>query len=136
MKAVFKSILLCVFALEGLACSCAFTQEVSEEYEKRDLVIIGKVLSKKWVETEEKGFYLVEIEIREAFKTGQVKTNETVFVRTGPRLPSCGFWFEEGKTYAIYADAVSDHFETSQCTRTTGSWRGERKIIKTYANKT
>lgn len=136
MKAILTSIFFCALTTEAFACTCSFPQEVAEEYKERDLVIIGKVLSKQWVETEKSGFYLVEFEPKEVFKGELVNTNDTVLIQTGPRGPGCGFWFEEGKTYSVYANKENDSYTTSQCTRTTRSWRCERKKLKTLPNKT
>ena len=132
MKKTLLCILISLYSVMAFACTCSFPDSAKEEIGKHDLVFIGKVISKTWVDSTEEKYFLVEIELKEVFK-GEIQT-KIISIKTGPPIPSCGYPFKLGKTYAVYAWFTQDGTSTNQCTRNTKSWRKEKREIKTVHN--
>lgn len=107
------------------ACTCDFPGTVREEMGRSDLVFVGKVVSKTWIESEDGSYFQIKIEVKEKFK-GDFES-KIVSLRTGPPAPACGFYFKVGKNYAIYTFSHGSEISTNQCTRTTKAWRKEKK---------
>lgn len=128
MKTIFLLIIISLHTVMAVSCTCAFTGNAQEEVKKHDFVFIGKVISKTWIKSEDGNHFIVKVKQKEIFK-GKIQT-KIISVKTGPSLPGCGFPFEVGKTYAIYAFSTQNEIRTSQCTRNTKKWRKEKKMIK------
>lgn len=114
----------------SLACSCEEPGTVQESFDQSDIVVYGKVLSRKYITFREtmkveKGDSLnniltnhinellnsdvilkIEFEIKKTYK-GTI-TTDTITVYTGRSSASCGFSrFKEGEEYLIYGSTES-----------------------------
>jgi hypothetical protein len=114
------------------ACKCGGPGTVKETYGSTDLIVYGKVLNKKtvpFIETlkDDKikrvkenlkndptrlerlnNFYVykIELEIIRIYKGGQTKGTLTIY--TAMTSASCGYKFENNKTYIIYSSKGSN----------------------------
>ncbi len=115
-----KKLLLAIFVFAALlpvqtqpvyACSCIMPGTPQEEMENASAVFSGRVL-----EIEETGYgYNVTLEVLEAWK-GVDET--TIQVHTGMGGGDCGFNFEEGKKYIVYASSSEGELEVYSCSLT------------------
>lgn len=123
--------LFCFWHVELLACSCHRVLGIVTEFNKAEAVFLGKVKSirpdtreiavapisgkkagKK--ETQKIGGFAVLFEVEERFKgTAEIKS-----VHTDEGGGLCGYYFEEGKDYLVYAYEYNGILHTSICTRT------------------
>lgn len=101
------------------ACSCVAKLEISDSLNKADTVFAGKALSVK-----EKGFSLlkqtdnpieVTFEVKEVWK-GHVTQQLTVY--SAMSSVSCGYTFEQGQDYLVFANANDGKLKTGICSRT------------------
>lgn len=118
MKKVALIFVIISFVSSGVAfaCSCLPTDKSMEEYlNDYDLVFVGTVTSKNkraarvlpgskvtQEEVDKKGPYsnLIDFDVKKVWK--QVP-NTNIRITTAARSSSCGFDFEIGKTYLVYA---------------------------------
>lgn len=109
------------FVETGYACSCMPNQGAMDELEHSEAVFTGTVTS-----MEERGSIFggeskaVHFQVKEIWK-GVSSSEQTVL--TGWDSASCGFGFEAGKEYLVYADSSSlygdaEELTTSLCSRT------------------
>ncbi len=110
--------LLNSFLNEALSCSCGPKHSVKKEIEYSEAVILGQVISKDLTQpTEARYKILVTVKYK-----GQL-SSDTITIVTGVGGGDCGYVFEIGKLYIIYAfkpGSVSSKniFSTNACTRT------------------
>lgn len=98
-------------AQPAYACSCIIPGTPQEEMGNASAVFSGKVL-----EIEETGYgYNVTLEVLEAWKGID---EATVQVHTGFGGGDCGFNFEGGREYVVYASSSEDGFEVYSCSLT------------------
>jgi hypothetical protein len=102
----------CVFA-----CSCVPPQAPQEEAARADAVFSGKVTQQT------PGTSLLEggESLKVAFEVGQVwKGNvpQQILLATSGSSASCGYTFENGKEYVVYANTVEGQLSVSLCSRT------------------
>ncbi|MBP1932757.1 hypothetical protein [Ammoniphilus resinae] len=103
----------------GYACSCASKPAVQEELEKSAVVFGGKV-----IDIREKSQFnpkkTVLFEVSTAWKGG---ASTQMLITTGLGGGDCGFDFEKGKEYLVYANESSMYggkdLVTTICDRTT-----------------
>ncbi|MFK7785119.1 MAG: hypothetical protein AB8B56_08385 [Crocinitomicaceae bacterium] len=97
-----KRIYLLLFVLIGTfnlsACDCV-DLSMEEDYANHTNVFKGKIISVDLADDSSYGS-IVTIQVITNFKG---KTAETVSIRTGLGGPDCGFRFEEGREYVIFA---------------------------------
>lgn len=114
-------LVLMFYAEKTYACSClapdpdkSTEQQVAEWYQKSDAVLTAKVLS---VSTDKKTFKKnVKLLLIKSWKG---KFAKTVTITTNSSSAACGFNFETGKKYIIYAYRDSSKkLSTNLCTRT------------------
>ncbi len=99
-------ILLFLLSVENaLACSCVapdpnktLEQQVTEAYTDSSAVFSAKVLSV--VKFSKEGKLKVKVRLVKSWKG---KLTKTLTVMTGLDSAMCGYYFEKGKTYLIYA---------------------------------
>lgn len=117
-----KKLLLAVFVFAALftaqvqpayACSCVIPGTPEEELEKSDAVFRGEVAK---IESADYG-YDVTILVTEILKGLEENTIAT-YVHTGMGGGDCGFNFEEGKVYLVYASLVEGEYEVYSCSLT------------------
>lgn len=126
MKKVFVVVpLLLVWLILGaentLACSCiapdpdkSLTQQVRDAVKDSDIVFSARVLS--ITELPEEGHNKIKLRLT---KTWKGRLTRTVTVTTGLGSGDCGYRFEKGKTYLIYAyRSEKKRFSTNSCSRT------------------
>lgn len=95
----------------ALACSCAPPGPPDKARDAADAVFSGKVLG---VNSAASG---LEVDIRVEGSWKGIPC-ETVVVRTASDSAMCGYTFEVGRTYLIYAHQQEGAFSTNLCTRT------------------
>jgi hypothetical protein len=114
-------LVLVFYAEKAYACSCiapdpnkSTEQQVAEGYQKSDAVLKAKVLS---VSTDRKTFKKnVKLLLIKSWKG---KFAKTVIITTNLSSAACGFDFEAGKKYIIYAYRDSNKkLSTNLCSRT------------------
>jgi hypothetical protein len=160
------------------ACKCGGPWTVAEEFVDTELIVYGKVIGKELVsiqETLKKGevselrerlkgdneklkffesyeVFEIKFEIIEKFK-GAVP-RDTVTIYTAQKAASCGYKFQEGKIYIVYASKRSDigfmflpdadvygnlekenTFWTNHCTRTTQFDQAEADELRKLKRK-
>lgn len=98
---LYIGILFLCFSPMAIACSCMDQKmPMIETLARNDLVFTGKVLKKskeKWLNSE---FYRVEFLLAENYKG---VTGNHVSIKTGTDTAMCGFPFEEGESYVVFA---------------------------------
>lgn len=115
--------LLLLFADEAQACSCYSTGPPCQAFWQTDAVFIGAVKSKTVVTVEIGGetkrmerrvsvIFLVD----EVFRG--VLGGSDVEILTGMGGADCGYGFEKGKRYLVYAQESQNKFHTDVCSRT------------------
>jgi len=152
MRSILIAILFLAFTSHVMACTCvkekmSFRKQVKTEFSKNDLVFTGNVIAKKILrestEYESSADPVVyTFEVLNPFKgTSENTTIEVVSVRDGA---SCGFTFEIGKTYLVYAKATdyySQHknietdFSTGICHRNNEINRAKSREIRILKRK-
>lgn len=95
----------------ALACSCAPLPEPRQARDQADAVFTGTVLGI----TQEGNQRLVRLRVEESWKGA--KCGE-VTITTGLGDSDCGYAFQEGQAYLIYADKQRGKLSTNICTRT------------------
>lgn len=99
------------------ACSCLQPPAPSVAAEESDLVFSGRVLSiEKSDPTDFFSFLDVEFEVIEAFKG--TEESSRVRILTGPDSAVCGYRFEHGNSYLVYARGGGREYWTGICDRT------------------
>lgn len=114
-------ILLNIAPATSFACSCVAPWSVQEELEHSAAVFKGSVIGV--VDAKENSAMQSSADpIAFIIKVDEIwkGINQTeVVVYTERDSASCGFTFEEGQEYLIYASKPDDHLRVSLCSRTT-----------------
>ena len=134
--------LLTIGAAEAAACSCALsrTETSCRDLAAADAIFAGEVVSIDPVMRDIKGRPVaaaqrVTLRVLEAFD-GAVGTE--VHVLTSPDGPSCGYPFDKGSRYLVYAYARPDgQLTTSRCSRTKhlANIGGELRFLRAPASR-
>lgn len=102
------------------ACSCAYNDSVQEEMAKRTAVFSGRVVD---LEKKRQGLtsssadpVFVHLETDRVWK-GQ-ELGRKITVSTALSGASCGYTFEEGREYLVYAHGEMDQLQVSLCSLT------------------
>lgn len=108
--------LLAVLAAPAaVACSCIPNSPPQEAYEAADLVFVGEVIDIE----DEPGTYpagwRVTLRVLHPVKGVFI---ETIMVNTANNSAACGFPFEQGRSYFVYADTEESKARVSLCSRT------------------
>ncbi|RJX40658.1 hypothetical protein D3P09_01170 [Paenibacillus pinisoli] len=125
-KLVWMSIIFAVllgsFAIgpqQASACSCAFPGSVNEAKQNHDVVFDGTVKGKKApvrLFTKSSADPVTwAFEVHEIWKG---KVSPSIEVTSAQSSASCGFEFQEGMRYMVYARNSGDSLEVSLCSRT------------------
>lgn len=105
-------ILVFVLVDKSLACRCMPSFSVEVSFEESSAVFSGEVIKKVQTPAYE---YEVTFRILENYKG--IKERK-VLVYTGLDAATCGYAFEEGVKYLVYANRMNNKFYTNICTRT------------------
>jgi hypothetical protein len=111
-----KAILLAAFVLlgarAGFGCSCAGPNPVCSVFWTTGAVFLGHVVRID----RDPGQLLVHFDVTKVYRGSR---SEQVVIHTPDQGPACGFAFERGRDYVVYASAGSNgDLATSHCTRT------------------
>jgi hypothetical protein len=127
MSTVLKALIFAALNLVGVysvsACSCEGLTPVCSVYWKTSNVFLGRVVGIDHVYDQSPtdnligpGHFVTRFAVLKAYR-GAVA--EQVVVRTADQGSSCGFSFEQGRDYLVYADSGSNgELATNHCTRT------------------
>lgn len=96
------------------ACSCIPPPPPADEFENSDAVFMGTVTSFK-IEDSDSHLKKAKIQVHTIWKGDKALASE---VFTGLGDADCGFGFEVGETFLIYAHLSEDRLFTSICSRT------------------
>jgi hypothetical protein len=151
------AIIMVVFiGKKSIACSCIGVANVKEEIKKQDAVLVGTITNKEEIiiyDTLNPDYAIKLIEIKytiivETVYKGNLKC-DTAFIFTGKGGGDCGYNFQLGQKYIVYAgnfnpeerykSSVStgkrSSFYTSICTRTRPYNEEEIEEIEKYKKK-
>ena len=116
---IFLSFLLLVFSGESNGCSCAGTQLPCESYWQASAVFLGTVTSSKDINPKrgDLDFYgrVFHFTIDKSFRGVQ---GTEVEIMTGNGGGDCGYGFEIGRQYLVYAYRDENRLVTGICSRT------------------
>jgi len=113
----FSAFLIALTASDTFACSCfpqedlSIEKQVKDAYQKSSTVFVGKVVKV----IEKPDFNLVTFKVE---KTWNNKFQSEITVSTAKDSAACGYRFEIGKKYLVYADGENKNLTTNICTRT------------------
>jgi len=112
---------LCLSSTDVSGCSCITPGPPSEAFEQATAVFVGKVIEIELMDAKNKirgpfAGKLVQFSVERAFKGVE---EHQVQILTARSEASCGYPFEEGKIYLVYANKGEDErLRTSICSRT------------------
>ena len=101
------------FPADALACSCIPPQPVPDAVEDATRVFVGEVADIDRIDAFHRR---VTFQVTEHFKGSPVETLELVTASDGVM---CGYLFNEGSTYVVYAHGEEGDLGTGSCSRTT-----------------
>lgn len=111
--------ILVTFPSIGWACSCLVPPPPQEALERSEAVFTGKVMTVTKPEAPVGSSAAPVRVLFEVTETWKGTDQSQAIVRTAMDSASCGFHFEEGKEYLVYAQkGPMGHWETNICTRT------------------
>jgi len=124
MNKIIFTIFLFVFftvlnASNVLACSCvpqgseSIETQVKEAYTNSKAIFSGEVIEV----IKKPDVYFVEVKFK-LDKSWKNEFKDTVSITTGRGGGDCGYEFEVGKKYLVYADGDKNKLRTNICTRT------------------
>ncbi len=113
------TIFLFATAEKSFACSCVITPEpvkkqIENAYSGADAVFSGEVVEVKESATDQYSL-IVRFKVAKSWK-GELSREITI--RTAKDSAMCGYNFEIGKTYLVYAFGKKDTLSTTNCSRT------------------
>ncbi len=134
-KAVYISLALVLFvfasAEKAFACSCA----ASLESEKKQIqagftnsvaIFSGKVVEVKESPADESKF-IVKLKVAQSWK-GESKRE--IFITTAEESSMCGYFFQIGEKYLVYANGLKNDLFVENCSRTAVfSNKGDAKYL-------
>lgn len=126
-------------ATEALACSCLQKSSVCNAFGDAKAVFIGKVVEGNSVERMSDMIKAGTKDLTFTFKVSRgfvgAKADQTIDVHTGFGFGDCGFPFEKGEEYIVYAYQSDDRkaLSTGICTRTTHISRADEDIAELEA---
>lgn len=95
----------------AFACSCAGPRPASEVYQNSDAVFVGKA-----IDIQSEGFLsTVRFTVEMAWKG---VSDDNIILKTASSGAACGYGFEEGRDYLVYAYGSPESLETGLCGRT------------------
>ena len=116
------TLLVLVTAAPAAACTCVESPPPAEALEQADLVFTGTVTKVETIDTGRGGRTFPQVAVR--FDVDDVykgRSGAKTVIETAESSAACGYTFEEGVTYLVYAfdpSEASGAPTTSLCTRT------------------
>lgn len=96
------------------ACTCATSLYPSERLDGSAAAFVGTVVGKR-LATEQTGFRSVEVVFKVNHAWKGVEVGQKVVVYTPSSGPACGYNFQLGETYLVYANGNADVLISSKC---------------------
>jgi Tissue inhibitor of metalloproteinase len=139
---LFLAVLLVASAERSYACSCVFSPEplkkqVQGAFSSAAVVFSGEVVEIKDSPTN-KYDVLVKLKVANVWKG---EATREITINTAKDSAMCGYNFEVGKKYLVYAYGLKDNLSTTNCSRTsTFNPKGDIKYLdklkrkKTHSN--
>ena len=134
-KAVYLSLALALFvfasAEKSFACSCAANlapkkKQIQKAFTNSVAIFSGKVVEIKEYPAD-KSRFIVKLEVAQSWK-GESKSE--IFITTAKENSMCGYFFEFGKKYLVYANGLKDDLFVENCSRTAVfSDKGDAKYL-------
>ncbi len=94
------------------ACSCARPDPVHESVAQATAVFAGRVIN---IEPIDHRRIEVDFDVETVWKGA---ATSTIRIYTAPNSAMCGYLFEEGRSYLVYAHQRQETLQVSQCSRT------------------
>lgn len=115
--ALFAAATVITQASAAFACTCETKPDLEEAVQKASLVFVGQVkeIKDNPLRKEQKEVRFIISRKLKGFE--EVGTN-TVLVYTPSEFEYCGYKFQEGLDYLVFATGSPAHFQTTSCTRT------------------
>ena len=122
-KYIYISLVSAIFLIASAekfyACSCEFDSEpakkqIQNSYIGADAVFSGKVVEIKESPMNSRDF-IIKFKVAKSWKG---ESSQEITISTAKESAMCGFNFEIGKIYLVYAFGKSGNFSTTNCTRT------------------
>ena len=122
-KYIYISIVLVIFFLVSaekfFACSCLVTPEplkkqIQNAFAGADVIFSGEVVEIKDSASDNYSL-IVKFKVAKYWKGGP---QTEITITTAKDSAMCGFNFETGKTYLVYAFGKSENLSTNNCSRT------------------
>lgn len=115
---LFTFIVLIGTAQNSFACSCAISDkplktQVKDAYANSTAIFSGEVTD---ITAKDEWTVIVKIKVAKSWK-GKVAKNITI--STSKESSLCGYSFEVGKKYLVYANGTNQALSTTNCSRTT-----------------
>jgi hypothetical protein len=109
MKKLFFSFLFIFSFMTAWACDCEPKATPQEAYAAADIVFVGKVINAEtnWISGGYKYIFQVE-------RTWKMSADTLLYLKT-PLEQDCGYIFEKGKRYLVYANKKFTAKETDSC---------------------
>ena len=122
MKVFFIILVSSIAALRSSACSCAEVPSVEVEWARSDTIFVGRVVGLT-LESRDSNGRLRSVRVCrfsdiEPFK-GVVEGSQSLTVVTAFEYAACGYPFQLGARYVVYASSRAGELHTSICRRTT-----------------
>ena len=116
---LFLPVLMLASVEMSYACSCLLSPEplkkqVQGAFSSSDAVFSGEVIEIKASPTNEYDV-LVKLKINYVWKG---ESTREITIKTARDSSMCGYGFEVGKIYLVYAYGLKDDFSTTNCSRT------------------
>ena len=140
-KAIYISLALALFvfasAEKSFACSCKASLEpdkkqVQEAFTSSGAIFSGEVIEVNGSQTD-KNSLLVKFKVTKWWK-GELKRE--ISITTAKESSMCGYGFEIGKKYLVYANGLKNDLFVDNCSRTTNmSNQGDVKYLTKLKRK-
>ena len=122
-KAVYILLALVLFGFgsagNAVACGCAASLEPLEKQIQEAFTNSVTIFSGRVVEVKEspadKSKFIVKLKVVQSWK-GAAKRE--IFITTAKENSMCGYFFEIGKKYLVYANGMKNDFFVENCSRT------------------
>ena len=140
-KYIYISLVLGIFlfasAEKSFACSCMVTPEplkkqIQNAFTGANAIFSGEVVEIKESATDNYGV-LVKFRVSKSWKG---ESTQEITIRTAKDSAMCGYNFEVGGKYLVYADGLKDNLSTTNCSRTsTFNPKGDVKYLDKLKRK-
>lgn len=133
---IFAAMVVTFASVENaLACSCLASQEsetrqIEGAFNGSEAIFAGEVVEVKGAGDNN---LAVKFKVKKIWKGSAVKE---ITINTAENSAMCGYNFEVGKQYLVYANAAGDKFSTTDCSRTAVySKKGDAKQLDKLKRK-